>query len=539
MFGIREGRRTAVVRCASAVLPAVLALPAALAGPGRATAAESGPRDLTQGVFYVPLHTQEPYTSDRLGLEFAYDGPARDAELSVDASGIDGVAVVAGSSDGCGPRMPSFTCAMPLHPDSEGWNLRELRLRPAAGVRAGASGTLRYTLRPEGLPAVRGTLTVIAGRPELRVNESPARKETAVGESFGVPMVIRNTGDVPARGVVLLMDLLTEGNGDLSPATRHSNCLYPEDTRTGVVQCLLPDAVIAPGETVRVTPAPRLKPDRDALAERLNHGAWPFHSSGRHPGPPCCVDEPGTGLAPGQGPPLSLTPDPIRGKGTTFTKNPEPAELLVPVRNTADVEALGAALRGDVGSSHRIRIGYRNNGPARTGEIRTVFVVPPGTKVIQAPYDPEAEEEMSEQVCRTKDKGRSYTCRQYSEVGQDVFYEFTLRTTSTDTRSGCVAVSAWTAESGVDGNTRVRDTMRGNDTAAVQVAETETGAFSCALPGAGGVGTDGEGAGADGTGLGGWAVGTGVVAAVGSALLVVGHRRRNSSRAAAHGTVER
>lgn len=233
-----------------------------------------------------------------LGLEFAYDGPPRSAELTVDAAGIDGVAVIASGADGCRPRMPSFTCSKQLHPDSEGWNMQELKLRPAAGARAGDSGSLSYTLKPEGLPVVRGSLKVIAGRPELRVNEGAALKTTAVGETFGVPVVIRNTGDVPARGVVLLI----EGTADLSAATRHSNCRYAKDADT--IQCLLPDAVIASGETMRVKPVLRVKPSRAALAERLSYGAWSFHSSGRHPGPPCCVDDPNPGLTPGQGRPF-------------------------------------------------------------------------------------------------------------------------------------------------------------------------------------------------------------------------------------------
>jgi hypothetical protein len=505
MFGIRDLRREVVVRCVVAV---ALTLMTALTGMGRATAAERGPRDVTQEYFYVPLHSQEPYTSDVLGLEFAYDGPPRNAELTVDAAGIDGVAVVVSGADGCRPRMPSFTCSKQLHPDSEGWNMQELKLRPAAGARAGDSGLLSYTLKPEGLPAVRGSLKVIAGRPELRVNESPTLRTTAVGETFSVPIVIRNTGDVPARGVVLFI----EGNADLSAATRHSNCRYTKDADT--IQCILPDAVIAPGETMRVNPVPRVRPSRAALAERLSYGAWSFHSSGRHPGPPCCVDAPASGLTPGQGTPVSLTPDPTGGRGTKFTTTPEPTEVKVPVRNTADIEAIGAALRGNAGTTHRIRIGYRNNGPAETGEIRTVFIAPPGTEVIRAPYDPEAEEEMADQVCRTKNRGRSYTCSQYSEVGQKVFYEFTLRTTSDDTRSGCVSVSAWTDES-APGGTRVKDTERSNDTAPVQVAEN--GTISCALP-------------EDNGGVGGWAVGTGIAALAGSALLVAGHRRRERRR---------
>ncbi|MET8680999.1 hypothetical protein ABZW18_26310 [Streptomyces sp. NPDC004647] len=505
MIGIRERQRAIVVR---SVLAAVLATMPALTGAGQASAAESGPRDTTQKNFYMPLHMTKKTGPDMwLPLSFAYNGPSRDAELTVDASGIDGVAVLAPDNtqviDNCRTRMPSFTCSMRLNSDTGGL----LNFRPSDGVQAGDSGILRYTLKAEGLPAVRGSVTVIAGRPELRVNKSPTPSDLAVGEPSSVPILIRNTGDLPARGVVLSI----ADTEDLSTATRHSNCRYPRDGETGLaVQCLLPDAVIAPGETMRVTPELRVKPSRHAAAERLSYGASPFHTAGWGSSVSCCDDHPDPGLTPGHGAPLSLARDPAGGKGATFTTNREPTNTEVPVRNTADIEAFGTPLRGDVGSSHRIRIGYRNNGPAEAG-VKTVFIVPPGTKVTKAPYDPEAEEEMLDQVCQTKDQGRSYTCRDGGAIGQEVFYEFTLRITSEDTRSGCVAVSGWTGTP--PGVTPVKDAERSNDTAPVQVAEN--GSFSCAL--------------AKDDGVSGWAVGAGIVAIAGSVLLVVRYRRRKAS----------
>ncbi|MEU5546519.1 hypothetical protein AB0G85_29605 [Streptomyces sioyaensis] len=469
------------------MLAAVLVLVAALTGVGQqATAAGSGPRDDTQDYFYVPLHGPGNGAHDThvLSLYFAYDGRPRDAELTVDASGIDGVAVIKGGADGCKPRMPNFTCSMPLHPDSEGLNSQELAFLPAAGARAGDSGTLRYTLKPEGLPAVRDSLTVIAGQPELRVNKIPAPKGMAVGERFSVPILIRNTGDVPTRDVELSID----GNEGLSAVTRHSNCRYSTDAST--IKCLLPDTVIAPGETMRVTPALRLKTDRDApVTASLDYGASDA---------PLSVDKPDPDLTPGHAAPLSLTRDPARGKGTTFATDQEGVRAMVPVRNTADIEAFGfSPSLLDVGSSHRIRIGYRNNGPADVAEVRTVFTVPPGTKVTQAPYDPEREEEMIDQPCQTKDNGRSYTCTGGAAVGHKVFYDFTLRITSEDTRPGSVAVSGWTEEGST---TRVKDTKRSNDTAPVQPDD----------------------------GVSVWAIGAGIAAVV--ALLVVIHRRRKASR---------
>ncbi|TQE21499.1 hypothetical protein Sipo8835_37455 [Streptomyces ipomoeae] len=500
MIGMAERPRAVVVRCVSA---AVLALAAALTGVGQeATAAESGPRDTTQRFFYVPLQvTKKTGPHLWLPLSFAYDGPARDAELAVDASGIDGVAVLAPDDeqmlDGCEPRMPSFTCATRL--DSEAGGL--LKFRPADGARAGDSGVLRYTLTAEGLPTVRGSVTVIAGKPELSVNTSPVTGELPVGETTNVPVLIRNTGDVPTRGVVLRFD----DTEDLSTATRHSNCRYPADGETGVsVQCLLPDAVIAPGETMRVTPGLRVRPGRHAAEERLSYGAWPFHT-GRGSSIGCCAQNPDSRLTPGNATPLSLTPDPADGKGAAFTTDEEPTSTEVPVRTTADIEAVGASLRGDADGRQLIRVGYRNNGPAHVG-IRIVFVVPPGAEVIQLPIDPLGEEELQDEICRTENDGRSYTC---GMDGQSHLYEFGLRVTGEDTRSGCVTVSATNG---------VKDPEPGNNTAPVQVADD--GDFTCALP--------------EDDGVRGWVIAigiaAGIAAVVGSVLLFVRHRRGKASR---------
>ncbi|NGO46107.1 COG1361 family protein [Streptomyces ureilyticus] len=497
-----ERQHAVVVRW---VLAAVLLLVAALTGVGQhAAAAENGPRNTTQKFFHMPLHSTKKTRPDMwLPLSFAHNGPSRNAELTVDASGIDNVAVLAPDSqqviDHCTTGTPSFTCSVRLNSDT-----RELlNFRPAEGAQAGDTGILHYALKPEGLPAVRGSVTMIAGWPELRVSKSPISGDLPVGQTTNVPILIRNTGDVPARGIVLRFD----DTDYLSTAVQHSNCRYPRDGETGrAVQCMLPDAIIAPGETWRVTPALRVKPARDASGEFLSYGAWPFHTAGRGSSGACCVENPDPGLTPGNAAPLSLTRDPADGKGRTFTTNREPTITRVPVRTTADVEVFGASVRGEVGSRHRIRIGYRNNGPARLGWPSIEFIAPPGTEVTQAPYDPGAEEN----VCVPGHNGRSYTCIQLADfaerIGQKVFYEFELRITSKDSRSGCVAVS---------GTRTVKDPQPGNDKAPVRVAEN--GGFSCSLPEP------------KDDGVSGWATGAGIAAVTGAVLLVVRHRRRKAA----------
>ncbi|WP_189322058.1 hypothetical protein [Streptomyces flaveus] len=130
-----------------------------------------------------------------------------------------------------------------------------------------------------------------------------------------------------------------------------------------------------------------------------------------------------------------------------------------------------------------------------------MFIAPPGTKVTRWPYNPEADEQGIDQPCGTNDHGRSYFCAEWASVGQDCFYEFTLRITSEDSRSGRVAVSSMNTGYAPDAP-RLKDPERGN-TVPVQIAEND--------------------------GVSGWAVAAGILAIVGSVLLVVRYRRRKIS----------
>lgn len=451
------GRRR-VVRTVCAFLLFGAAVASGAAGaqavPGATLRADARP------YFHASLHPDTaPPGAEVLPLRFGYDGPSRTAELTVDASDMAGVAVVTGGADGCHPRTPLFTCTFHLHPDSEGWNRQELVVEPAPGARPGDSGVLRYTLDPEGMPPVTGKVTVIAGRPELRVGHGEPLAQQSVGTPFEVPVLIRNVGDVTARGVILYLD----GDGDLAPAVRRAGCRYADHGTAAL--CTLPDVEVAPGATVRVDPSPRLAADEDAFDARVSYLAWALREAPYRALPPGKTTR-------GTGEPFTLTDMPDPPEHATFTDSQDPATLAVPVRNHADFEAFGASVRGAVGSEHEVTIGVRNNGPAEpdTPDVRAVFTVPPGAEVVKAPYDPELEEEMLDQACRTRDHGRHYTCRGPGRVGEKRTFAFTLRIVSDDDRPGGVSVEAHAG--GRAARRRVPDPVRADDTAAVRLHVT-------------------------------------------------------------------
>ncbi|AZM46548.1 hypothetical protein DMB38_12630 [Streptomyces sp. WAC 06738] len=494
MTGTR-GDRHRTCQLLTLSLAVIAAVATTAVGPGATFADKRAPRDLTPPYYYASLHPETAWAgANVLPLEFDHSGPDTEAELTVDVGGIEGVADITGGADGCRPAKPEFSCSIRL---SDDWARQELIFEAAAGARAGDSGVLRYSLKPAGLPAVKGSVTVVAGRPELRVNTGGRVGVKAVGKSFDAPVLIRNEGDVPALGV----DLVLDADGTMDLDRRHSNCRYAAGG--SAMHCRFPDVEIAPGETFRVAPDPRVKPRRSALDARLSYGAWAFHTGFRRDLPPGRTTR-------GTAAPLSLARDPGGDAGVEFTPTFDPADVTVPVRNSADVEAIGDFLHGAVGTEHRISIGFRNNGPADpdTAETRAVFTVPPGAEVVKAPYDPELDEEMLPQLCKKEDEGRTYVCTSHGAVGEQVFFDFTLRIMNKDDRPGSVAASTMllNTQDGV----RVRDPEPANDQAPVRMA----------VPGSHA---------ADGSGLGpaAWGTGAAVTSAAAAALVVTLRRRRN------------
>ncbi|AUH41673.1 hypothetical protein [Streptomyces sp. CMB-StM0423] len=496
MTSIRGDRRR-TRRLLTLALAVVAAVAAVVGGAGATFADGRAPRDLTPPYYYASLHPETAWAgANVLPLEFDYSGPDALAELAVDVSGIEGVADITGGADGCRPAKPEFRCTIRL---SDDWTRQELIVEPAAGARAGDSGVLRYSLKADGLPAVQGGVTVVAGRPELRVNSGGSVGMKAVGESFDTPVLIRNEGDVPALGLEIVLD--ADGTMDLD--RRHSNCRYAAGG--SAMRCRFADVEIAPGETFRVTPHPRLKPRRSALDARLSYGAWAFHTGYRRGLPP-------GGSTRGTAAPLVLAKDPGDGAGVEFATTFDPADLAVPVRNGADAEAIGSSVRGAVGTEHRISIGFRNNGPAEpdTAETRAVFTVPPGAEVVKAPYDPEREEEMLPQHCTKEDDGQTYVCTSHGAVGEQVFFDFTLRIVNKDNRPGSVAAS--TILLNPKGGARVRDPEPANDQAPVRMD----------VPGA-------PSASGSGPAPAAWGTGAAVTSAAAAALVVMLRRRRNGA----------
>ncbi|MGV9253727.1 hypothetical protein [Streptomyces sp. NPDC003697] len=414
----RAGGPAGPLRAAVGPLLVLVAVLAGLAG----CAPSSGPELVVPPVFYV---SRDPHSADQ--LQVGEKGAAR-VTVTFDARDLEGVAVIRTAMDACPAHPPVFRCEG--QDDASRTGIRQsFRLSPARGAKAGDSALLRYRVASPGRPAVTGSSRIVVGRPKLVVEAHPDRHDVDPGGTLAVSLTLRNTGDVPARGVALFMNT----RDGLAPAGKHSNCRYRDPTSTW---CRLPaaDVVIPPGASYRLGAREVLRAGRDATYPTVSFQAAAL---GTDYVPP---DVLASQYSRGDGAALRLVPAEDRGAGTAGESS---AELKVSVRNESDLVAVAGTARGPVGSRATVRVGVRNDGPgALPAPVRVEFTVPSGTTVVAAPYEFERDEELIDQECRAlaadgtplaapsakQPRARRYVCTASSAaVGATKTFPFTLR----------------------------------------------------------------------------------------------------------------
>ncbi|MFI6347351.1 hypothetical protein [Streptomyces sp. NPDC050560] len=390
-------------------------------------------------------------------------GPT-DVSVTFDIRGLAGIAVLKRGGDWCRIdriRQPVFGCTM--RTDRQNRAGQTFHVVPAEGSKAGDTGVVRYTVHSPGVPAAKGRTTIVVGTPELEVTQRPDRTTVSPGGTVGVRVVVRNTGDVPARGVVLAM----EARDGFSFDSTHRNCRY----QGGSARCPLPasEAVIAPGESYALDAHERLRASADALYPDVGYSAsaltgdataWPVNWAS---------------ATAGSGADLRLVPA-DRTAGWTGPR------LQVAATSHTDLAAVGATVKGPVGSRQSMRIGFRTHGPGspRSAPVTVGFTVPAGTSVVESPYDPMRDEEVLDQDCRAlgtdgtpmtdsasdrQPPARRYACTAPGgRAGQVTLFPFTLRIDEkTGERGGQVTVR------GADAKHPNHDDRHGNDKAGVAV----------------------------------------------------------------------
>ncbi|WP_324783342.1 hypothetical protein [Streptomyces sp. H51] len=362
-------------------------------------------------VFYLRAHGGQkvfPLSVDGGGSPYARPGTRR---LTVDvAPGSEDVVRLDGSGPDCAGDATHVTC------DVAGTDLGAAGTRgfvplAAKGGRPGDTGYLRFSYATEDGRKLTARTRVVVGEPELRLLTAAPVERVRPGAGITSPVVVRNTGDVPARGLTLVVD-----SGDLEFARRYANCRYPGLRHGRQAVCRFPDLVVPPGETVAVRPGLRLRASTTRMYGSFRRQVWPTDAG------PGQYQNFSAGGDHGDGPALrAARTDAVKG---AFAVDQDWVSVSLDTR--ADYAVTGARLHGAPGDRRTLRLTVRNDGPGDPGHAaRLVFTPPPGTTVLKEPMEP-IDEDVYAPHCRHGDY--DYVCDVGAlEPGSSRTFEFTVR----------------------------------------------------------------------------------------------------------------
>ncbi|MGI3201468.1 hypothetical protein ACRJ4W_29760 [Streptomyces sp. GLT-R25] len=122
----------------------------------------------------------------------------------------------------------------------------------APGSKPGDSGTVRFSFTTEKGKKLSARTRVVVGEPVVKVRTTKVFKDVGPGSVLSTPVVVRNTGEVPVRGVGLQLSV---GTG-LRFKDQYGNCRYPEPQKGSLAMCEFPGVRIPPGAGGRPAPGP-------------------------------------------------------------------------------------------------------------------------------------------------------------------------------------------------------------------------------------------------------------------------------------------
>uniref|UniRef100_A0AAU2JUM9 LPXTG cell wall anchor domain-containing protein n=1 Tax=Streptomyces sp. NBC_00049 TaxID=2903617 RepID=A0AAU2JUM9_9ACTN len=313
-----------------------------------------------------------------------------ESTFSVDLTGLKGIADVKLAQDqggSCTLSATSVTCkryALWTH-DSE---IVALDVSAAKGSKVGTTIDLTMTGKTDGASFKAATTQLKVGGPDLVLEEAKLKADMTPGGTQELPIVFSNAGTESVQGVALELNT-THGIGLVE---KYDNCAYSQDdtdgqpwnTGWGKTVCTL-DGEFEPGAVYELSGALTLKAAPHAFIDGMTYAV---HEAGAQPKSSQKLTKPGTGK--------TLTVKQRQAKAALRSADLDPwnnyHEFDFRVKNTADLVAGGASVKGKAGETVKTELGLQNNGPAwiayfRSGEdvAMTDIVIPAGAKVTKAP----------------------------------------------------------------------------------------------------------------------------------------------------------
>ncbi|MEU2763738.1 peptidase [Streptomyces sp. NPDC007094] len=393
--------RTVLHRAAGSLAAAGLLAAASLAGAASPAQAADAPVFTLGGPAETALH---PYPesgkpmSSKVGISL--NNPSEDEEnggfggsftLTFDLSGVAGVADVEFEGEGNPDCQVTGTKAV-----CEDWGIWpglddavNLFVTAADGSENGDTGTITVTGEADGATFTPFTTRLTVGGPDLVMERLPFRTELTPGEKQQAPITFANRGTRDADGVLLTLRY----SRGLDIPQRYSNCEYTVDAPdqpdfgSTTALCSVEGSFEAGATYTLATPLTLEATERayyDTFLYRIQEDSAAQRAAQRA----------GAAFERGTGGVLKAVP--VKKGPTARSADLDPydnqQEADFRTKNTADFVAYGDDVAGAEGSTVKADIGFRNEGPAWIGHIRsgedvaTVdFTVPQGASVTSKP----------------------------------------------------------------------------------------------------------------------------------------------------------
>ncbi|WGP12182.1 peptidase [Streptomyces sp. SH5] len=397
----RSTPRTVLHRAAGSFVAAGLLAAASLAGAAAPARAADTPVFTLGGPADTALHpypeSGEPKSST---VGISLNNPSEDEEnggfggyytLTFDLSGVAGVADVkfdGESSPDCEITGTKAVCEdWGIWPGLQG--AADLVVTAADGAENGDTGTITVTGEAEGATFTPFTTRLTVGGPDLVMKRLPFKTELTPGEKQQAPITFANRGTRDADGVLLTLRY----SRGLDIPQRYSNCEYTVDDPgqpdfgSTTALCSVEGAFEAGATYTLATPLTLEATERayyDTFLYRIQEDSAAQRAAQRA----------GAAFERGTGGVLKVVPVKKGAAVSSADLNPYDNQQDVDFRteNTADFVAYGDDVAGPEGSTVKADIGFRNEGPAWIGHIRsgedvaTVdFTVPQGASVTSKP----------------------------------------------------------------------------------------------------------------------------------------------------------
>ncbi len=392
-----------------------------------------------------------------------------DFTVTVDRSKVAGFAdVQATFPEECTESGAILTCAVQDNDDDDSYlNLVELVVRAKDDAEAGKQGELKFTVT--GAEGGSGTFssTVTIGEGVDLAAEEMLELTGTPGATVKAPLQVQNRGEKAARGAVLLF----QGSYGLTPTKRYENCEYwPVEFSYHQFACTF-DTTIGTDEIVRLDSGFGFTVPADSWAPDTHFGAaiwftpadWQEYNSRM---------ELPRGTKGDQGE-LKLAPVKTRGAPQTDIdeyNNFTFVQLELAGSQKADAAAIGASVKGDVGSTVPLTVGFVNNGPAAFNgggssglSVQATVTLPKGVTATEAPdtcVDPDNDEWEP-----GKPGARVYSCYLPEPLGKGAKaeFEFEVRIDRAGSQTGEVKLRTGNEDADI------KDLNPANDTAKILV----------------------------------------------------------------------